>query len=74
MRQTMEQHKAEYRSRPLAERLNWVFAEVADPPTQSAAERALQRVTARLLEERTNGVSAKAYKPTHGGIPDEPRL
>lgn len=68
-RMTMEQHKAEYRSRPLGERLNGVFTETANPPEQSSAERALQRVTARLLAERTNGVSAKAYKPTHGGYP-----
>lgn len=58
-RMTMEQHKAEYRARPLTERLNGVFTEAANPPEQSLAE----RVAARLK------VRSDEYKPTHGGYP-----
>ena len=36
MRQTMEQHKAEYRARPLTERLNGVFTEAANPPDRKS--------------------------------------
>lgn len=63
MRQTMEQHKAEYRARPLTERLNGVFTEAANPPEQSPAEQALERVVAHLKAH------SKEYKPTHGGYP-----
>ena len=44
MRQTMEQHKAEYRARPLSERLAGVFAEVAAGDKPSPAVAAVRRV------------------------------
>lgn len=63
MRQTMEQHKAEYRARPLSERLHYVFAEQAAVPNPAQA-RAMARP-----QVATINVPAKAYKPTHGGYP-----
>ena len=54
-RQTVEQHKAEYRARPLSERLNGVFAEQAAVPNPA--------------QVRDMANPAKAYKPTHGGYP-----
>lgn len=63
MRQTMEQHKAEHRARPLSERLNGVFAEVAAVPNP-AQVRAMANPQMAAIK-----VPAKAYKPTHGGYP-----
>lgn len=63
MRQTMEQHKAEYRARPLSERLHGVFTEQAAVPNP-AQVRALANPQMVAIK-----VPAKAYKPTHGGYP-----
>jgi len=63
MRQTMEQHKAEYRARPLSERLHGVFTEQAAVPNPAQA-RAMARPQVAAIN-----VPAKAYKPTHGGYP-----
>lgn len=64
MRQTMEQHKAEYRARPITERLNGVFAEVADTVPNPAQVRAMANPQVAALK-----VPSKAYKPAHGGYP-----
>lgn len=63
MRQTMEQHKAEYRAHPLSERLNSVFTEQAVVPNP-AQVRAMANPQMAAIK-----VPAKAYKPTHGGYP-----
>lgn len=55
MRQTMEQHKAEYRARSLSDRLNGTFTDVA-------AKQAKPMPVARVAP-------SKAYKPVHGGYP-----
>ena len=64
MRQTMEQHKAEYRARPLSERLHTVFAEVADVPNPAQV-----RAMANPQMADFKPCPAKAYKPAHGGYP-----
>lgn len=62
---SMEQHKAEYRARPISERLNGVFAEQA-----ALAARGGKPGLARALEMAAAQPSpTKAYKPTHGGYP-----
>ena len=64
MRPTMEQHKAEYRARPLSERLHMVFAEVAGPCAQKRVE-----MLAASTKTDFKPCPAKAYKPAHGGYP-----
>ena len=64
MRQTMEQHKAEYRARPLSERLHMVFAEVAAVPNPAQV-----RAMANPQMAAFKPCPAKAYKPAHGGYP-----
>lgn len=64
MRPTMEQHKAEYRARPLSERLSGVFAEVAAVPNPAQV-----RAMANPQMADFKPSPAKAYKPTHGGYP-----
>ena len=64
MRPTMEQHKAEYRARPLSERLHRVFAEVAGPSAQARVD-----MLAASTQPAFQPSPAKAYKPTHGGYP-----
>ena len=72
MRQTMEQHKAEYRARPLSERLNGVFAEVAagdkpQPCGGCGAQSPAERCIGCLHDFKPS--PAKAYKPAHGDYP-----
>ena len=64
MRQTMEQHKAEYRARPLSERLNGVFTEQAAVPNPAQV-----RAMANPQMADFKPCPAKAYKPAHGGYP-----
>ena len=66
MRQTMEQHKTEYRTRPISERLNGVFAGVAAVPAvpNPAQVRAMANPQMAAIK-----VPAKAYKPTLRGYP-----
>lgn len=71
MRQTMEQHKAEYRARPISERLHGVFAEVSagDKPVACGgcgATDPTQRCVGCLHDFKPS--PAKAYKPAHGGL------
>lgn len=61
-RVTMEQHKAEYRARPLSERLHRVFAEVA------VLRRRVDMLAASTQPD-FKPCPAKAYKPAHGGYP-----
>lgn len=65
MRQTMEQHKAEYRARPLSERLGEVFAEVADTVPNPAQVRAMANPQIAAIK-----VPSKAYKPTRNRLSD----
>lgn len=65
MRQTMEQHKAEYRAQSLSRRLGPVFAEEAIKAEQAHDEWEF----IKALNECPTPLMAKAYKPVHGGYP-----